>query len=743
MAASENKREASPGPVAARGPGTGMLIGLILGVLALAAVAMAVAVERIQTAMLERDAISTGLRWTDGLAGHLDSLVPVLRGEELSETDRRTIALASQLGGLRDFVIFDQQGRAVASSNENEIGRVNSSAYWEDQVLRGQPHVALESVPDPAGGRTAVVAETYLPVFDPAPGARRVIGAFEAYLDVTASAEAYSRLGLYMSVVGVALILLSGGTAIAFVWRNAVHRSEREETLALAREAAEAANEAKSRFLATMSHEIRTPMSGVLATLELMERTPLQDSQREMLTVVRRSAEALLELLNQILDLSKIEAGKLGLSRRPFDPREMLENAVAIMRPAAARKSIALELSIAPDLPPVVLGDDARIRQILLNLLGNAVKFTETGSVTVAVERDGSLAEAIAISVADRGIGIEPSALERLFMPFEQADSATAAQYGGTGLGLAVSRQLAELMGGRLEAKSVPGAGSTFRFLVPLPASDERPLGASAERFDAAHLGLSVLVADDDATNRWVVERQLGLLGCSVTVAENGAEALELWRRDPERWQALITDWHMPVLDGPGLLRALRMDASVPDRLVMMTAAGAPEDIAAARAAGADAVLIKPVSLRALSDALVPGGLSATAAPRSTGEDSGGATGLSVLDVRELAEMCGGDAALLGGALERFAARLEVSLDLLSSGEAPGRIAAEAHKLRGAAASVGAERLAAAAGALEDHARSSAGSRIDAADLETLNREAVLLREALADDPAGKLGENA
>ncbi len=720
-----------------------MLIGLIVGVLALAAVAMAVAVERIQTALLERDAISMGLRWTDGLAGHLDSLVPVLRGEELSETDGRTIALASRLGGLRDFVIFDQTGRAVASSNAAELGRVNSSAYWEDQVLRGQPHVALETVPDPAGGSPAVVAETYLPVFDPASGARRVIGAFEAYLDVTASAEAYRRLGLYMSVVGVTLILLSGGTAIAFVWRNAVHRSEREQALALAREAAIAANDAKSRFLATVSHEIRTPMSGVLATLELMERTPLQDSQREMLSVVRRSAEALLDLLNQILDLSKIEAGKLDLNLRPFGPREMLESAVAIMRPAAARKSVGLDLSVAPDVPPVVLGDDARLRQILLNLIGNAVKFTESGSVTITLERDGAPDDGIAISVADTGIGIEPSALGRLFMPFEQADNATAAQYGGTGLGLAVSRQLAELMGGRLAAESVPGAGSTFRILVPLPASDESPVGDSAERFEGASLGLSVLVAEDDETNRWVVERQLGLLGCSVTVAENGAEALERWRREPERWQVLITDWHMPVLDGPGLLQALREEQVIPDRLVMMTAAGAPEDIAAARAAGADAVLIKPVSLQALADALVPGGAAATAAPGAIEEDSGAATGLSVLDTRELSAMCGGDAVLLAGALERFAARLEVSLDLLSSGEAPGRIAAEAHKLRGAAASVGAERLAAAAGALEEHARSFAGSRIDAADLETLNREAVLLREALADDPADKRGESA
>ncbi len=718
------------------------MIGLIVAVLALAAILMVLAVNRIQTALLERDAISMGVRWTNGIVAHLESIVPVLQGKSLSEADRRTIALASRLGGLRDFVIFDQNGRAVASSNAEEVGRVNTSAYWADQVLRGEPHAAIEILPADGAVEPVIVAETYLPVFSRGAGSDNgtggktgtVIGAFEAYLDVSASARAYRRIGLYMSVVGVALILFSGGIAIAFVWRNAAYRSERENSLALARRAAEASNAAKSSFLATMSHEIRTPMSGVLATLELLERTPLNAGQRDMLTVIRRSAGALLELLNQILDLSKIEAGKFDLSIAPFSLAEMAGQAVAVLRPAASRKSISLDLVIARDLPDVVCGDEARLRQILLNLVGNAIKFTESGKVTVSLQPDKAVKDGISISVTDTGLGMERADLDRLFKPFEQADSSTTRRFGGTGLGLAITRQLADLMGGHISVTSTPGRGSAFRLVLPLPESSEAAASAAQDIFETPQLSLSVLVADDDETNRWVMGRQLEQFGCSATIVENGAEALERWRQNPGKWDVLITDWHMPELDGLGLLRALRAEAlaaRAEARLLIMTAAGLPEDVALARDAGADEVLIKPVSLRVLARALAPGSGGDVFGSGELPDREAALPDPAVLDTRDLAEMCGGDQSMLEQALSRFAVRLEESLKLLQVGAKPADIAGEAHKLKGAAAAVGAVRLAAAAGELETLFRRNGGTP-DPEDFASLQQEAQTLRKALA-----------
>ncbi len=446
--------------------GPRVLTVLIVGVLALAAALLVLAVDRIQTATLERDAIAKGLHWTNGLLATLETFDTVFQGGELSARDRRTIDLASRLGGLQAFLIFDRDGRVIAASDPAEIGRINVSGYWASEVLRGSPHAALEEVAAGDGQDAGVVAETYLPVRAGGVASGPVVGAFEAYLDVSDSARSYRRIGLLASVAGAVLIAVAGAIAVAFVRRTMSFRLERERMLAAARQAAEASNAAKSRFLATVSHEIRTPMNGILATAELLDAAPLPADQREMVSVIRRSGEALLELLNQILDQSKIEAGKLEIVAAPFVLGELLRAVVDCVRPVALTKGLPVSLTVSDALPAVVVGDEARIRQVLLNLLGNAVKFTESGSVTLAAEPAGDL---VSITVTDTGIGIDDEALARLFRPFEQADAGTTRRFGGTGLGLTIARELAELMGGTLTVTSEPGRGSAFRLGLPLP----------------------------------------------------------------------------------------------------------------------------------------------------------------------------------------------------------------------------------------------------------------------------------
>lgn len=714
------------------------LIGLIVGVMGLAALLLALTVDRIQTTLLERDAVAKGLHWTNGLLGALETVESVFVGGALSERDRDVIDLASRLGGLKAFLIFDRGGRVIAASDATELGRINLSAYWASEVLRGSPHVAIERMPARGDVPAGTVAETYLPVFAAADG-RTVIGAFEAYLDVSDSARAYGRIGFYASMAGTILIAAAGLVAVAFVRRTMAFRMERERMLAAERQSADAANAAKSRFLATVSHEIRTPMNGVLGTIELLDSTPLDAGQREMTAVIRRSADGLLQLLNQLLDQSKIEAGKLEIADEPFDLPQLIREALEVVRPAALAKQLRLTAEVPGDVPRVVAGDPARVRQILLNLLGNAVKFTERGAVAIAAAPVAGVEGRVAIRVRDTGIGMAPDALGRLFRPFEQADASTTRRFGGTGLGLTIARELAELMGGSLDAASTPGHGSEFTLVLPLRPC-ERPPAPGAVAATSADLGLDVLVADDDPTNRWVIGRQLDRLGCRATIVEDGRAALDAWSRDPGRWRVIVTDWHMPGLDGLGLLEALRADPRFPGirpTVVMLTASGLSEEIARARSAGADLVLVKPVTMDRLSAALAEAAVASDAqapgpSPRPIPDD-----GAAVLDTGELEALCDGERAMLAGVLRQFAERLAQGCNDIASAGDPARRRAAAHALRGAASAVGAHALAGACARLETAGDERAAACLDAARLEAERvMTALRARAAAAGDEA-------
>ncbi|MEP7366816.1 MAG: ATP-binding protein, partial [Acidobacteriota bacterium] len=381
--------------------------------------------------------------------------------------------------------------------------------------------------------------------------------------------------------------------------------AQRTEDLAHARDDAERAQKraeeaarVKMDFLATMSHEIRTPMNGVIGMIQLLKETPMNDEQVGMMAVMRSSGEALMGIVDDILDLSKIEAGAMQLERTPFSPEAMVQHLNHVFALQASVKGISFEARAADGVPAWVEGDGNRVRQILTNLLSNALKFTSEGSVSLIVERRER--DTISFRVRDTGIGIPADKLDVIFEVFTQAESSTTRRYGGTGLGLAICHKLAKAMGGNISVQSEASGGSEFTLVLPLPACGAPAVGSAEAKQARLRDELHVLVVEDSAINRLVAASLLKNLGCQVSLACDGEQGVASARR--VAFDLILMDCHMPHLDGyeaTQMIRALPAPyASTP--IVALTASALPEDRQRCLSAGMDGYLAKPIRIEEL-----------------------------------------------------------------------------------------------------------------------------------------------
>jgi PAS domain S-box-containing protein len=535
-----------------------------------------------------------------------------------------------------------------------------------------------------------------------------------------------------------------------------------EDTLRSAIDRAEQASLAKSQFLANMSHEIRTPMNAVLGLSCLLEQTRLDAEQASTLAKIRAAGKSLLSVINDVLDLSKIEAGELTVERTAFNLPAVLRDVCDLAQVQAGAKGIAFAVDVSPELPPVVESDATRLRQILTNLLSNAIKFTDAGSVTLAVERVSSTAHSalLRFSITDTGIGIAQEVQPRLFSPFAQADASTTRRFGGTGLGLSIVKRLVDLMGGTVGLESTPDIGSTFSVELELvlgtdagsASQDIPPAGHSEQSLSGRH----ILVVDDSDINLEVARRLLEREGARISLAHNGLQAFESVRANPSAFDLVLMDVQMPVLDGHEATRRIRSEPGLARLPVIALTAGAlTSERQRARDAGMDDFISKPFELRELVSVihrhLIPDAAAPAVTSGAAAEGGSNWPALAGIDIDDARQRLGGDVALFRTLLAILIREFKEpgAVPDGSDAQAMAGCAARMHKLKGSAGMLGAKGIQRVAGDIEAACRAGDAAPLDAL-MQALGVQLRLLRDSVQRDappatpqtaPAGNAGD--
>ncbi len=568
--------------------------------------------------LVRQDAETAAELWAQHLAKNIDNLEQIASGLRLTKENKKQIEAARQIGNVFRFKLFDSTGRLRLISDELEkeftsgpsLGDHNTKA---SNVLKtGRPYTKVAEGTPPK--RPSLYAETYLPVVvDGEP-----IAIVEVYVDVSSKQAAFRSefANSVLILIGLFLVAIAApGYAFIRHGREMIKQKAliaRSHELDEARKSAESADRAKSEFLANMSHEIRTPMNGVMGMAELLSKTELDKKQKMFTDVIVKSGASLLTIINDILDFSKIDAGQMSLDPSPFKLRDSIEDVATLVSSRVLEKNLELAVRIEPDLPDLLVGDVGRIRQIVTNLMGNAVKFTEIGHVFIDVRgkrrdiADGQEVIELEFRIEDTGIGIPEELREKVFEKFSQVDESATRKHEGTGLGLAISSSLVELMGGKIGVNSNNFGGSTFWFTIELPIESN---AAEKKNVPMDVSGSNILIVDDNEVNLSILSEQMGSWKFNYSPVSNGASALSALRNSVIRgaeFDAIILDQQMPGMAGADVVAAIKADPSISDiPIIMLTSVDHTENGSSFSSLGVQAHLIKPARSSLLLDTLI------------------------------------------------------------------------------------------------------------------------------------------